>query len=66
MDAFLPLASLVVFAIIFAVFYRRFKENFFNLAAATDSKRSNASWAVLALVFTVVISVLWVISRHYR
>jgi hypothetical protein len=59
MDILIPLASLALFGIGVAVLYFRFRDNFSDLAAATDSKRSNGFWAIVALIYAVVIAVLY-------
>jgi hypothetical protein len=59
MDFLIPLASLAIFGIGVAVLYFRFRDNFSDLAAATDSKRSGGFWAVMALIYAIVIAVLY-------
>jgi hypothetical protein len=59
MDILLPLASVAIFAVGLAALYFRFRDNFSDLAAATDSKRSNGFWALVALIYAIVIAVLY-------
>ena len=41
--------------------YFRFRDNFSDLAAATDSKRSSGFWTIVALIYAVVVLVLWLV-----
>jgi Kef-type K+ transport system membrane component KefB len=59
MDLLLTLAPIAIFVVAVAVLYYRFRDNFFDLAAATDSKRSNTFWTTVALIFAVVIAILY-------
>jgi hypothetical protein len=59
MDILIPLASVSIFGIGVAVLYFRLRDSFNDLAAATDSKRSNGFWAVTALIYAIVIAVLF-------
>lgn len=58
MDILIPLASVAIFAIAVVVLYFRFRDNFSDLAAATDSKHRSGFWAIAALIFAIVIAVL--------
>jgi hypothetical protein len=42
-----------------AALYFRFRDNFTDLAAATDSKQSSGFWAIMALIYAIVIAVLY-------
>jgi hypothetical protein len=59
MDILIPLASVAIFGIGVAVLYFRFRDNFSDLAAATDSKQSSGFWAVVALISAIVVAVLF-------
>jgi hypothetical protein len=52
------LVPVVLLGIGLAALYYRFRENFSDLATATDSKRSDEFWSIMALVYAVVIAVL--------
>lgn len=45
--------------VVFA-FYR-YREHFYALEAATDSNKGHAFWTILALIFAVVIAVVYFI-----
>lgn len=67
MDILIPLASFAILGIGVAVLYFRFRDNFTDLAAATDSKQSSGFWAIIALIFAIVIAVLFsVLHVGYR
>jgi hypothetical protein len=59
MDTLLSLAPIALFVISVVMVYYRFRDNFSDLAAATDSKRSNGSWAIAALIYALVIAGLY-------
>jgi hypothetical protein len=59
MDILIPFASVAIFAVGLAALYFRFRDNFSDLAAATDSKRSIGFWALVALIYAIVIAVLY-------
>jgi hypothetical protein len=59
MDILIPLASLAIFAIGVVVLYFRFRDNVSDLAAATDSKKSSGFWAIVALIYAIVIAILF-------
>jgi formate hydrogenlyase subunit 3/multisubunit Na+/H+ antiporter MnhD subunit len=63
MDTLVSLAPLALFAIGVAIVYYRFRDNFSDLAAATDSKQSSGFWTVVALIYAVVIAVLYATFR---
>jgi hypothetical protein len=63
MDILIPLASFALLAIAVAVLYFRFRDNFTDLAAATDSKQSGGFWSIVALIFAILIAVLYSIFR---
>ncbi len=52
------LVPVVLLGIGLAALYYRFRENFSDLATATDSKKSDGFWNIIALVYAVVIGVL--------
>ena len=63
MDILIPLASVALSAIGFAALYFRFRDNFSDLAAATDSKQSSGFWAIVALIYAIVIAILYSVFR---
>jgi hypothetical protein len=63
MDILIPVATVAIFVIAVAVTYYRFRDNFSDLAAATDSKRSASSWTIAALIYAVVIAALYSMFR---
>jgi hypothetical protein len=54
-------ARLGIFAIVVAWAYYRYSEHFFNLASATDSKRTTAFWTVVALIFAALVAASYII-----
>jgi hypothetical protein len=52
------LVPVVLLGIGLAALYYRFRESFSDLATATDSKKSDGFWSIMALVYAVVIAVL--------
>jgi len=53
------LLALALFTIVAGAAYYRFRENFSDLAAATDSKRSDSFWVIVTLIWTIVMLVLY-------
>ena len=53
------LAVLFVGAVVFL--YYRYREHFYALESATDSKMGHFFWAALAVVFAIVIAVVYFI-----
>jgi hypothetical protein len=47
--------------IVVAVLYHRFRGHFADLASATDSKRTNTFWTIVALIFAAIIAIAYVI-----
>jgi uncharacterized membrane protein YbhN (UPF0104 family) len=64
MDILISLATVAIFVIAVVVTYYRFRDNFSDLADATDSKRDSSSWTIAALIYAVVIVVLYSMFRH--
>ncbi len=64
MDTALTLAPFALLAIGAGLVYYRFRERFSDLAAASDSKRSNVFWTCLALIYAVVVAVLYIVRTH--
>lgn len=56
--------SLAVVGVLVAVAYYRFRDNFFDLASATDSKRRKSFWVVVALIYAIVLVALG--YKYYR
>jgi hypothetical protein len=47
--------------------YGRFRANFSDLAAATDSKKSDSFWAIVTLIWTIIMVALYfTFYRHGR
>jgi hypothetical protein len=63
MDILIPLASFAIFGIGVTVLYFRFRDNFSALAAASDSKQGSGFWAVIALIYAIMIAVLFGVFR---
>jgi uncharacterized membrane protein YidH (DUF202 family) len=55
------LISLALVAIGMAVVYFRFRDSFSDLAAATDSKQSSGFWTIIAVIYAVVVAVLFLV-----
>jgi uncharacterized membrane protein YidH (DUF202 family) len=55
------LISLALVAIGIAVVYFRFRDNFSDMAAATDSKQSSGFWTIVAVIYAVVVAVLFLV-----
>ena len=64
MDLLISLTTVAIFVIAVVVTYYRFRDNFSDLAAATDSKRGRSSWTIAALIYAVVIVVLYSMFRY--
>jgi len=65
MDILITVVPIALFVIGVAIMYYRFRDNFSDLAAATDSKQSNTFWTVIALIYAVVIAGLYLVFYHH-
>jgi len=54
----------IVLAVAVVITYYRFRDRFFDLASATDSKQSSSFWTIVAILFSVVIVALSFWRRH--
>jgi len=59
------LIPIIVLAAVAGIYYYRFRDHFFEIASATDSKRSNVFWGVVAIVFSIVVMLLYIIFRQH-
>lgn len=53
------IAVIFVFTVVFL--YYRYREHFYALESATDSKRGHTFWTILALVFAIVLAICYFI-----
>ena len=53
MDILISLATVAIFVIAVTAAYYRFRDNFSDLAAATDSKQSGSFWTGAALIYAI-------------
>lgn len=51
----------VVFIVVVAIAYYRYRDHFYALESATDSDKGRTFWTILALVFAVVIAICYLI-----
>lgn len=58
---FVPLAAVVIGGVLV---FRRVRNNFSDLAAATDSKSSGLFWTIVAIIYTLVVGGLWIAYRR--
>ena len=66
MSILIYVASIALFGIGVAVVHYRFRDNFSDIAAATDSKQGGGFWTIVALIYAVVIAVLYSMFRYGR
>ncbi len=62
MSVLIPFALLTI--VVVATYYR-FRDNFSDLAAATDSKHGNSFWAIVTLIWTIVMVALYFTFRPH-
>ena len=51
----------VLFIVVVAIAYYRYRDHFYALESATDSNKGRAFWTILALAFAVVIAICYFI-----
>lgn len=49
--------TVVVFVLVVAIAYYRYRDHFYALESATDSHKGRTFWTILALVFAIVIAI---------
>jgi hypothetical protein len=55
----------VLFIVVVAVAYYRYRDHFYALESATDSNRGRAFWTILALIFAIVIGAAYFAFRLF-
>jgi uncharacterized membrane-anchored protein len=55
------LLTAVLFMVAVAIAFFRYREHFYALESATDSKKGHVFWTILALLFAIVIAVFYFI-----
>jgi hypothetical protein len=59
------LLTAVLFIVVVAVAYYRYRDHFYALESATDSKRGRTFWTILALIFAIVIGAAYFAFRLF-
>ncbi len=55
----------VLFVVVVAVAYYRYRDHFYALESATDSNRGRTFWTALAVIFAVVIGIAYFAFRLF-
>jgi purine-cytosine permease-like protein len=59
------LIPLVVLLVLVTVTYYRFRNRFFDVAQASDSRRSNSFWVAVGLIFSAIMVWLYLAVHAY-
>jgi uncharacterized membrane-anchored protein len=55
----------VLFIVVVAVAFYRYRDHFYALESATDSNRGRTFWTILALIFAIVIGAAYFAFRLF-
>jgi uncharacterized membrane-anchored protein len=59
------LLTAVLFIVVVAIAYYRYRDHFYALESATDSERGHTFWTILAVIFAIVIGAAYFAFRLF-